>query len=1006
MLLFCRVEMTQESNKISFLIPCLCLCTGLLFGQNYNFINYNIDDGLAHEKITDICEDPFGNLWLATLGGGLSSFNGLEFKNYTEKDGLANNIVRNVVVDLKGRVWAATANGLSVFDGRSFENHLMDTTNAGSSINVICSDVKNNIWFSYPHGGLGRIDEAGKITHIQLEGWIKTDKIIDIATDSKGRVYFVSAIKGLFKYENDEVTSVLSNAEFKGYLLNIEVLSDSSFLLGSNKGLVQLNPGQAAALHVMFKDKFITSSAYKNKNEVWFVSGNKAMRYKQETLKLMNEDHGFTDFPVNKIFCDREGNDWFATEGGGLYKLSNDIFEFYGSQHGLPNRPVTSISKDLQGNYWIGTYGGGVGKVMKNGRVTAVPVKSLENEQITASATDKQGNIWFGTRNTGLIKYNGKECEEFSTKDGLVYDLVRVLYSDSQNNLWIGTTNGLSIYAGGSFTNYTTADGLSDNLVWGISEPQPGKILIVTRKGLNYYISGQVKQVPLDETIFDKRINVCLQDNLGNFWIGYSGHGIAKIAADRSSKKLFTVDNGLSSDLIYNLVFDDSGNLLVGSERGLDKLCLDENFEVQRIKNYGKVEGFDGIRTAYNSIFKDTDGSVWYGNSQGVLRYKALSESLNKVEPIVYISGLKLFYNEVDWLDYTDEISSWHNMPQDLRLPYDENNLVIEYFGNSLKNPGEVTYKFRLEGLENDWSPLTKRREAVYTNLPAGDYTFQLQAANSDGIWSGKYAEFKFKIVPPFWQEPWFYVLTAILLVMGIKFFNDYRVRKNLEKILTIERIRAEELVKVRKRMARDFHDNMGNQLASITVFTNLINLKLKDKSQEINDLLDNIEKHTKSLFNGTKDFIWSIDPESDNLNELFTYIKDFGEELFENTNIDFFSAKDDFAEKPLPSGWSRQIVLIFKEAMTNALKHSGASEVHLELNLDQRSFVLKLWDNGHGAVLEKIKKGNGFKNMSSRAKQIGCCLDIVSKPNGYGLSIELKGELQSEPQKKEVKLY
>ena len=998
--------MIKRRIKISFLHASFFLGPGFLFGQSYNFINYNIDDGLAHEKITDICEDPFGNLWLATLGGGLSSFNGLEFINYTEKDGLSNNIVRNVVVDRKGRVWAATANGLSRYDGRNFKNYLVDTTNSSSSINVISGDSDNNIWFSYPHGGLGRIDDAGNIEHIQLEGWIKTDKIIDIATDSQGRVYFVSAIKGLFKYENNRTTPVLSNVDFKGYLLNIEVLSDSSLLLGSNQGLLQLNPTRANDFQVMFKDKFITYSAYKDENELWFISAKKAIRYKKKTLKLMNEHHGFTDFPVNKIFCDREGNDWFATDGGGLYKLGNDFFEFYGPQHGLPNRPVTSISKDLLGNYWIGTYGAGVGKLLKNGKVARVNIESLQNEQITTSTTDKQGNIWFGTRNAGVIKYDGEVCREFSTKSGLVYDLVRVLYSDSQNNLWIGTANGLSIYSEGSFTNLTMADGLKDNLIWGISEPQPGKILIVTRKGLNYYVSGRIKNVPLDEAIFDKRVNVCLEDSLGNFWIGYSGHGIVKVSPSGIKKAFFTADNGLSSDLIYNLVFDNAGDLVVGSERGLDKLCLDKNFEVVKIKNYGKVEGFDNIRTSYNSIFKDNDGSIWFGNSQGVLRYKTLAESVNRVEPIVYISGLKLFYNEVDWLDYADQVSNWHDLPLDLRLPYNENNLVIEYFGNSLKNPGEVTYKFRLTGLENDWSPLTKRREAVYTNLPAGDYTFQLQAANSDGVWSKEYAAFTFKIVPPFWQEPWFYVLAAILLIMGIKFFNDYRVRKNLEKILTIERIRAEELMKVRKRMARDFHDNMGNQLASITVFTNLINLKLKDKSQEINDLLDNIEKHTKSLFNGTKDFIWSIDPESDNLNELFTYIKDFGEELFENTNIEFFSAKDDFAEKPLPSGWSRQIVLIFKEAMTNALKHSGAREVHLELNLDQGGFVLKLWDNGKGAILEKIKKGNGFKNMSSRATQIGCWLDIVSKDNGYGLSIELKGKLQSEPQKKEVKLY
>lgn len=998
--------------KLTLLLAGFLARSHVLPAQSYNFINYNIDDGLAHEKVTDICEDPYGNLWLATLGGGLSSFNGIEFQNYTEKDGLSNNIVRDIIVDRTGNVWAATANGISVFDGHEFISYLTDTANLSSSINVITSDVSNTLWFSYPDGGLGYIDTDRNIHRVKLTGWIRNDKIIDIVSDSKGRIYFVSAIKGLYRYHNNKTVHVLSNSDFKGYLLDIQVLSDSSFLLGSNKGLVELNPFDPGSSRISLQDKFITSSSYKNKNELWVISANRAIRVKDEVLRVMTSDHGFTDFPVSRIFCDREGNDWFATDGDGLYKLSNDFFEFYGSKHGLSNRPVTAISRDLKGDYWVGTYGGGVSRISGDGKVMTVLDPLLASQQITSSTTDKQGNIWFGTRNSGVIKYDGETCQTFSADAGLAYNLVRVLFNDSQNNLWIGTANGLSIYDGRSFRNFTTRDGLSDNVIWGISEPQPGKILIVTRKGLSYCISGELKKISLDANVFEKRVNVCVEDGLGNFWIGYSGHGIVKIGADpqdpesRSAMDYFTVDNGLSSDLIYNLVFDDHGNLIVGSERGLDKLCLNKDNEVVRIKNYGKTEGFDGIRTSYNSIYRDPDGSIWFGNSQGVIRYKALEERVNRVEPIVYISGLKLFYNEVDWLDYANEISNWYNIPLNLRLPYDENSIVIEYFGNSLRNPQEVSYQFRLIGLENDWSPSTVRREAVYTNLPPGEYTFQLKAANSDGVWSREYAEFSFSIVPPFWMEVWFYILVAVLLVMGIKFFNDYRVRKNLDKILTIERIRAEELVKVRKRMARDFHDNMGNQLASITVFTNLISLKLKDKSQEINDLLENIEKHTKSLFNGTKDFIWSIDPDSDNLNEVFTYVKDFGEELFENTNIDFFSAKDDFAEKPLPSGWSRQIVLIFKEAMTNALKHSGASEVHLELNLNQHGFVLKLWDNGTGAVLDNIKKGNGFKNMSSRAAQIGCSLDIISRSKSHGLSIELKSKLQSEPQKKEVKLY
>ena len=170
--------------------------------------------------------------------------------------------------------------------------------------------------------------------------------------------------------------------------------------------------------------------------------------------------------------------------------------------------------------------------------------------------------------------------------------------------------------------------------------------------------------------------------------------------------------------------------------------------------------------------------------------------------------------------------------------------------------------------------------------------------------------------------------------------------------------------------------------------------MKLKNRTPEIDELLKKIEKHTKSLFNGTKDFIWSIDPESDNLSEVFTYIKDFGEELFAKTDIIFYSDADDLESDhiALPGGWSRQIVLIFKEAMTNALKHADCTEVHLDLELRDTEFVMKFRDNGKG-IEEECIKGNGLNNMRSRADQINCGLEIS---NHRGTEVALRGSLKT----------
>ncbi len=970
-------------------------------GQRYNFTNYTISDGLAHEKITDITTDTFGNLWLATLGGGLSCFNGIEFKNYTERDGLSNNVVRHVTVDSKGNVWAATSNGISVFDGFGFRNFLMDTVQSISSVNVIESDNRGNVWFAYPSGGLGKIDSNFQIEKVQLDGWTNNDKIIDIQCDKKGGIFFVTAIQGLFIYDSLRWRPVLTNKQYQGYLLEFEIIENGLIIAGSNKGLVSIDPTKPGEFSLSHPGSFITSSASVSLSKRWLVSGGRAFCDVNGRLYLMTEVNGFTNFPISRIFADRENNIWFATEGDGLVKLGKDIFEFYTEDHGLLGQPITSIIGDTNDNIYVSNFGKGV-QVFQKGS----PIRILDSPlltHVTSSVRDKQGNIWFGTRNQGVIRYDGDSFFQLTTDHGLINALVRVLFIDSSDRLWIGTANGLSIYNDGELVNYDVATGLPDNVIWGITQGANNNVIITTRNGICTYRNGELEGVNLDITLFNNRINVALQDNLGNYWLGYSGHGIVKTSVGAKQHRYITTEEGLTSDLIYNLIFDINGDLIVGSERGVDRLILDDDFELNRIKSYGNVEGINGIRTLYNSIHLDTKGDIWLGNSKGLIKYNSSQENYNEHPPVIYISGVALNYNNLIW--EKEKLEPDRRVPESIKLNFNDNNLIFSFLGNSLRNPEAVTYRYRLSGLE-DWSPITKKREAVYTNIPPGDYIFQVRAANSDGVWSKDTAEIQVTIVPPFWREVWFYFAVGIVVIFIIKFYNDYRIQKNLDKVLTVERIRAEELVKVRKRMARDFHDNMGNQLASITVFTNLISLKLKDKSTEVNELLTNIEKHTKSLFNGTKDFIWSIDPESDDLNEVFTYIKDFGEELFENTPIEFYSSTKEFGDLPLPSGWSRQVVLIFKEAMTNALKHSMASEVHLDLNLITDGFVIKVWDNGTGVNLESAKRGNGFRNMKTRSDQLGAELAISSGKDNKGVCIKFKATIQSGLKKTKVKIF
>jgi signal transduction histidine kinase len=192
------------------------------------------------------------------------------------------------------------------------------------------------------------------------------------------------------------------------------------------------------------------------------------------------------------------------------------------------------------------------------------------------------------------------------------------------------------------------------------------------------------------------------------------------------------------------------------------------------------------------------------------------------------------------------------------------------------------------------------------------------------------------------------------------------------------------EVDEVRKKVARDFHDEMGNNLASISVLSQLIQAKIGKTHNGISGLLIKIDTASRNLFNGTRDFIWAIDPKNDYLKEVFFNLKDFGEELFDNTGINFYSSFENPAEKDLklPSGWSRQIVLIYKEALTNSLKYAKAPHVYLTFSLHASgSFEIFLRDDGVGfEMCQKESLSRGIHNMRGRAEKIGVNFSITSE--------------------------
>ncbi len=332
-----------------------------------------------------------------------------------------------------------------------------------------------------------------------------------------------------------------------------------------------------------------------------------------------------------------------------------------------------------------------------------------------------------------------------------------------------------------------------------------------------------------------------------------------------------------------------------------------------------------------------------------------------------------------------------------ISLPYGKNFFTVEYISIVYHKQHKLQYGHKLVGIDSSWIYSGNQRRASYANLEPGTYPLRIKVSNDGLHWVQNTQLITVVVTPPFWAVWWYHVLLILFIFFVLGVIYKVRVNAAINQVLEIAEIRKKESESLRLMMAQDFHDEMGNKLASIIVLVSTLQLLIKDKSKEVQQALFRIEKSSKQLFDGTKSFIWSINPKSDQISEVVSYINNFGAELYEHTPITF-SVSDHIStrnkELRLAIGYSRQLFFILKEAMTNALVHSKASNIKLCYSMDKVTnvFSISLEDNGNGVSVEQLNSSRGLNNMKVRAARIGYSLLFFHNPDG-GFGVRIEGE-------------
>ncbi|WP_375561510.1 two-component regulator propeller domain-containing protein [Bernardetia sp. OM2101] len=791
--------MNFSLSKTLLFFSC-CICIFLLYftssqAQNPHFRTYTIQEGLPQSSVYSLLLDNQSKLWVGTQGG-VASFDGQEFTTYTQKEGLGDNHVTTIYQDNQNQIWVGHRyTGISLKQGNTFINFASDTIKAVNSI----LRVENDKLCVATNTGLFLVDA---ITGKLLSHHFQTNFISQVFT------------------ENDETFAVGINGLHKLNTTN-QIPKLDSLLSPFN-----LNSQAAGFSDVKFIDK----------NTLWVATGNELFKISLERAQKATvlEKYTVNEIPllngINSLKLANDKSIWVATNGGVVH-IKNKEIETFTTQNGLAGAQVVTIEQDHEGQVWIGTHLG-KGLSLFLGRYFE-KIKQAEDEIIFATTTDNQGGVWTGTLK-GLYRYtftNKAQSNIANVEQINIFPNTSItsLYTDSRGLVWIGARGKLASYnpqtkqisdysklingnpnapiisinedktnqiwvsvfrqkcvrltmqgqKAVSTQDFTTNEGLVSNVIWTLYKDKKGDLWFGSNdNGLSRYDGTKFHSLTKNEGLPHNRPAAITEDEDGNLWFGSIGGGIFKY--DGKDFKVYTTKEGISSDNPYLIQGDALGNIWIGTNDGVN--CL--NPKTNEVKKYSFKEGFTGMETNQNSVFRDKNDNLWFGTINGLMKCNPTLFEKNDTPPPIFLENVQLFLRD------TIQINNQE-------LAYNKNYLTFNFIGISYKNPKDLRYQYRLTGLDTEWSPPTTINSATYTSLPDGKYNFEARAINADGVVSQEFATTSFVISPAFWNRLWFQILAGIVVCFVVWGGHNLRMQKikndklHLEKIVEI---RTEEI--------------------------------------------------------------------------------------------------------------------------------------------------------------------------------------------------------------------
>jgi signal transduction histidine kinase/ligand-binding sensor domain-containing protein len=951
----------------------------------YSHTSWRIQDGSLPSGMFSITQTSDGFLWFLSLSGDIYRFDGVQFLPWHWPGDRQTQTVGKLFADHAGGLWVVADELIHLKNGVVTAHFKLPGIHGFQSIS---EEPDGSLWVGRrgSDAPLCRVTDSGSKCFGKEDG-IALPGVDRLLADGRGG-FWLGGPTALVHWREGGAAETYP---IKGPIGGLALDRDGSLWVGmaeaeSGLGLAQLREGVLKP--------FVTAT----------FDGSK--------------------LSVTSLMFDRDGNLWVATDTQGLFRIHGNAVEHYGRTDGLSGDSAWALFEDREGIVWAGTTSG-IDSFHDPSVVTFSMLEGLGKDTAAGIIATRDDTIWVAN-NGSLDRISNGTVTSIRSGNGLPGEQVASLLEDRAGNMWVGVDDGLYLYKDGKFRRLPEPDHQPLGMVVGIAEDTEGNVWAECASKPRKLVrirDFQVREV-FPESAVPAGHNLTA-DPQGGIWIETRAGEIALFRNGAVQTK-FSVER-VGSPLNRQIFVEADGSVLVGSENGLvgwragkvqrltTKNGLPCDFVIAFIKDREKrwwlytrcglvefpdtelqkwwanpdttiqnrvYDAFDGAQPnigSFNAAACTSDGRVWFSSGVVVQMVDPSRVSHTAVPAEAYVQSVVVDRKEF-------------GAGNDLKFGPNPRELAINYTSPTFLISQRVKFRYRLDGYDREWHDADTRRQAFYTDLPPGNYSFLVTASNSDGVWNDKVSRWQFSIAPAYYQTNWFRLLCAAAFLAVLWVAYQLRIRR----LATQFNMTLDARVSERTRIARELHDTLLQSFQGLLLrFQSASNL-LPARPVEAKQRLDNALDHAAAAITEGRDAVQGLRSSVTETNELRGGIIAIGKELVTSSpNVEAPTIKVEI------EGGSRQlnplvrdeVLRIAAEALRNAFRHSGARCITVDLRYETRQFRLSIRDDGKGVDEETIKRGQaghfGLHGMRERAEVVGGRLDLWSKPNA-GTQVEL----------------